>query len=180
MSLFNKNDINSVKLPRYKSSKEILIEGFESFSTTNDYDIFLSHSFDDKEYIIKIKILLEDYGYKTYVDWIEDKHLDRGRVTKETAETIKTRMKACKCLLFATSDHSPYSRWMPWELGFFDGFRKKVAILPIAEGSETNYQGQEYLGIYPYIEKYAAKQLQVTYSTTKKIFFDNWLQGYLP
>lgn len=41
---------------------------------------------------------------------------------------------------------------MPWELGYFDGFRSAVAILPIAQTTQETFNGQEYLGLYPYID----------------------------
>ena len=40
---------------------------------------------------------------------------------------------------------------MPWECGYFDGFKEKVAIVPVKISSSSNsYSGQEYLGLYPY------------------------------
>ena len=43
---------------------------------------------------------------------------------------------------------------MPWECGYFDGIKEKVAILPIKKYSYNNdYNGQEYLGLYPYCLK---------------------------
>ena len=41
---------------------------------------------------------------------------------------------------------------MPWELGYFDGFKSAVAILPITQTEQHLYSGQEYLGLYPYID----------------------------
>jgi hypothetical protein len=42
---------------------------------------------------------------------------------------------------------------MPWELGWSDAFKQKVAILPILQQNiDTEiYEGQEYLGLYPYV-----------------------------
>lgn len=43
---------------------------------------------------------------------------------------------------------------MPWELGYFDGYKpNKIGILPIRQNPEGYYTGQEYLGLYPKIEK---------------------------
>jgi hypothetical protein len=42
---------------------------------------------------------------------------------------------------------------MPWELGYFDGFRPgHVAILPLVKATGAGFNGQEYLGLYPYVE----------------------------
>jgi hypothetical protein len=43
---------------------------------------------------------------------------------------------------------------MPWELGYFDGFRPgHVAVLPIVKYDGQSFVGQEYLGLYPCIEE---------------------------
>ena len=175
MALFNRHDINSVTIPLRKTAATYLVEGVESFSNSKNYDIFLSHSYLDKETIAKMKVILESYGYSTYVDWIEDRQLDRGKITISTAETLKIRMKACRCLLFATSLNSSNSIWMPWELGFFDGYREKVAILPIVDDIDTEYVGQEYLGIYPYVEKLIGNRLWVTSNSRNNCPFDKWI-----
>jgi hypothetical protein len=42
---------------------------------------------------------------------------------------------------------------MPWELGYYDGFRPGyVAILPLVQTAGGSFSGQEYLGLYPYME----------------------------
>ncbi len=49
---------------------------------------------------------------------------------------------------------------MPWELGFFDGHRPgHVAILPLVKAAGGSYTGQEYLGLYPYVEDIPFAQL---------------------
>ena len=71
-----------------------------------------------------------------------------------TAAHLRERMRRCHSLVYATSQNASTSRWMPWELGFFDGARgpERVAICPIETGT-GNYIGQEYLGLYKTLEK---------------------------
>src|SRR2546421_12943190 len=90
-------------------------------STT--FDVFLSHSFLDAQIILGVKELLEAEGLRVYVDWIEDAQLDRSRVTAKTADLLRNRMRHSESLIFATSATSSQSKWMPWELGYFDGFK---------------------------------------------------------
>jgi hypothetical protein len=117
---------------------------------TTNYDVFLSHSYEDAEVIAGIKVLIEKEGLSVYVDWIEDAQADRSKVTPKTADMLRERMNHCRFLLFATSKASPNSKWMPWELGYFDGMRHEgVGILPIVQTSGGSFQGQEYLGLYP-------------------------------
>ena len=48
---------------------------------------------------------------------------------------------------------------MPWELGYFDGFKPhQVWILPLVSASDSEFEGQEYLGLYPTVDKIASLQ----------------------
>ena len=137
-----------------KTASQVLNEEVASVRDTDRFDIFLSHCVRDAAVIAGVKVLLEEQGHKVYVDWLVDKQLDRGRVTPETADIIRGRMKASESLLFATSESSPDSKWMPWELGYFDGLRQgRIAILPLVASSGGTFSGQEYLSLYPVIEK---------------------------
>jgi hypothetical protein len=126
-----------------------------NINENDEFDIFLSHSYADRNIIPQLKKTLELMGYKVYVDWINDRLLSRENVTKETADVLQKRMKQSKSLFFATSENSPSSKWMPWELGYFDGIKnKRVAILPIKKYNnnfQENFLGQEYLGLYCWV-----------------------------
>jgi len=100
-------------------------------SIESNFDILMSHSFEDAEVILGVKILIEGARLRVYVDWIEDGQLNRGKVTKRTAKILRQRMAHCNILLYASSNQSPRSRWMPWELGYFDGLkgRNNVGII---------------------------------------------------
>lgn len=146
---------------RYQSKQSVrktadaLVRESAQFSENKRYDVFLSHSFSDAKDIMGVKVLIEEQGRTVYVDWIDDKQLDRNNVTKATAEVLRHRMKSCKSLIFATSEASSTSKWMPWELGYFDGLRPdKVSIFPLVGDYDSNWTGQEYLGLYPVIEKF--------------------------
>ena len=95
----------------------------KSASTSIDtiFDVFLSHSFEDAEVIAGVKGFIEDQGLRVYVDWIEDPQADRSCVTAATAEMLRRRMNRSQSLLYASSDAATKSKWMPWELGYFDG-----------------------------------------------------------
>lgn len=134
-----------------KTSSSILREARNS--TRNTFDIFLSHSRLDSEQILGVKVILESLGKTVYVDWVDDPLMDRSAVTARTAETLRNRMRQCRALFYLHSENATLSKWMPWELGYFDGFKSNVAILPIvqAEG-RTSFTGVEYLGLYPYVD----------------------------
>jgi hypothetical protein len=125
-------------------------------STPRDtrFDIFLSHSSEDARVIVGVRAMLEKEGMKVYVDWLEDPELDRSRVNTTTAATLRARMNHCGYLLYASSHSSSNSKWMPWELGYFDGRRPgHVGILPIVAAPGESFVGVEYLGLYPVVER---------------------------
>jgi len=114
------------------------------------FDVFISHSYEDADVIAGVKAIIEGTGLSAYVDWIEDAQLDRSQVSPATADQLRKRMNNCRFLLFVTSSASPHSKWMPWELGYFDGLKRgKVGIFPIVKKDGDDFHGQEYLGLYP-------------------------------
>jgi hypothetical protein len=124
------------------------------------FDIFLSHAAEDAGVIAGVKALLEKDGMSVYVDWLEDPQLDRSHVTPATAGLLRGRMNHSGYLLYASSKASPDSRWMPWELGFFDGRRPgHIGILPIVGVAGQDFVGLEYLGLYPLIERISFRAL---------------------
>lgn len=141
-------------LPLQKSAGRVLAEQARAFDAAAHYDIFLSHSFDDAELIYGVKKIIESLSLTVYVDWIEDAALDRSKVTVKTAAILRDRMNTCSSLVYAHSANSPNSVWMPWELGYFDGIRpRQVWILPLVSAYDSEFKDQEYLGLYPAVEK---------------------------
>lgn len=135
-------------------SGRILKESVTAATAADSFDVFLSHSIADAEIVLGIKQLLEERGLKVYVDWVEDAQLDRRAVTKETAAVLRQRMRQSKSLIYLSSENSSSSKWMPWELGFFDGFKPGgVAIMPVLDSATDTFKGQEYLGLYPIVQK---------------------------
>lgn len=127
----------------------------ERYKDYEQFDVFLSHSVDDADLVLGVMRLLQAQGLKVYVDWIVDKQLDRETVDKETAQILRERMKRSKSLIYVVTSNSSGSKWMPWELGFFDGYQPdQVAILPLMDSANESFRGQEYLGLYPLVTKY--------------------------
>ena len=170
---------------KMKTADRIVRDLHESYTSTKSFDIFLSHSFSDAELILGVWELLTDRGFSVYVDWLIDPILDRENVTPATAAKLRERMKSCSCLVYASSENTTTSKWMPWELGYFDGFRpKKVAVLPLVYATTEDYRGQEYLGLYPYISIGEIKDqpskgqvLWVNESLSVYVNFSSWLNS---
>lgn len=191
---------NKIQYYREKTSRKLFSEGITIEKAINDefkklnewttknveeFDIFLSHSYLDKQIIYGIYQEFIELGFTVYVDWIHDKELDRSKVNKETAAALKKRMIQSKCLFYATSNNSQNSKWMPWELGYMDGLTEKVVIFPLLEENEYKYKFPEYLALYNYVErkkiqdsiKYA---LWVFESELKYVKLEKWLTGVKP
>lgn len=169
---------------RYFSATEALNEG-RITDSAQLYDIFLSHSSLDNELIAGLKLLLEDIGLKVYVDW-NDKQLNPNNVTAGTAAVLRERMKQCKSLLYAFSENASNSKWMPWELGYFDALKKsRVAVLPISKTAKTSYKGSEFVGLYYFIQFAQISgtnknAIWVYDGDDKYVIFNKWLQGFNP
>ncbi|MBW0298733.1 toll-Interleukin receptor [Shewanella xiamenensis] len=150
------------------NSNQRLTEVLKSVSSQQKFDVFLSHSIDDAELVLGVKEMLEQEGLKVYVDWDTDRHLSRNKVNKETAELLRVRMKQSNSLIYIATDNSPNSKWMPWELGYFDGLRTDcIGILPLQDSEGQAFQGQEYLSLYPIVSKGQYRD------GTKEIFVEN-------
>jgi hypothetical protein len=166
----------------YKSNNQILNESVSSFNKFKTYDVFLSHSSKDSELILGVKATLEDMNYSVYVDWVDDPQLNRSNVNEATANLLRERMDASKSLFYVTTENAESSKWMPWECGYFDGVKEKVAILPIKQYSFDNeYIGQEYLGLYPYCLKQnntlQQPRLWVYKSKEYYLVYEDWLKA---
>lgn len=121
------------------------------FDDSSKFTIFLSHSYKDKAYVeTAYKFLTQRYG-GVYLDWKHDTSLNREKVSPRTAERLRKRMQDIPTLIYVATDHHDISRWMPWECGFKDGHNGRVAVFPFTQTAETIFQGQEYLGVYPWI-----------------------------
>jgi hypothetical protein len=119
---------------------------------TTQYDFFLSHTREDAAVVAGVKALLEGEGWKVYIYWAEGDA--STRVNAATAADLRTRMNNCQALIYASSEASPSSKWMPWELGYFDGRKPgRVAIMPLPSSASTGFNGQEYLELYPNLER---------------------------
>ena len=186
--LFNKNDLVkrasslvSFALANERWTTDSLEVLNESMSTDRRFDIFLSHSYADREAVKGLAdVLGKDFKLSVYLDWMVDPALDRTAVNKATAEVLRNRLNHCRCLWYVTSQGAGASKWMPWETGYADGHIGKVAICPLVEGRQSEFKGLEYLSLYPYVdvvkdENTNTDSLWIKESSDKYCSFDSWL-----
>ncbi|CAO3408521.1 TIR domain-containing protein [Azospirillum largimobile] len=155
----------------------------ESVSIDSKFDVFLSHSSNESEKILLgVKDYLEEYSLTVYVDKYNDPDLSPDDVTKETASRLRNRLVNSSTLLYVHSGHSTKSRWMPWELGFMDGKSGKIGVLPVTKSPDRMYSREEYLTLYPYIDKFREEVSQKEYlwvneSSERYARLDLWIKG---
>lgn len=128
------------------------------------FDVFLSHSFINKDLVIDVKNKLCSYGISVYVDWLDDPELDRRHVTRKTADILRIRMRQCQSLAFLDTEDARESAWTPWEVGFADANKQRVFIIPIRvdEISYRNYKGHEFFSLYPFLDEEPNREKQNT------------------
>lgn len=157
--IFEKGHFRSSRL-----QKSIITDSLnetKTFSAKNAYDtkitVFLSHKHKDLEEVEEAKgviEMLEDLGVKVYIDSMDNKM--PNQTTGETAARIKEVIKYCDKFILLATAKAIESYWCNWELGIGDvhKFQRHIAILPVKEKGEYDYQykGNEYLQIYPYID----------------------------
>lgn len=152
------------------------------------FDVFLSYRTSDWMAAKRLHTRLTDRGFAVYLDAVVDPQLKPDAVTDETARILRTRMDCSESLLFVTTTQSGTSKWMPWELGYCDGARKRVAVFPALPRHEYKHRfrfsGQEYLGLYPWIDEHVSTEgtpeLWANTSPTKYVEFRSWLCGSDP
>ncbi|KFZ27474.1 MAG: hypothetical protein KQ78_00211 [Candidatus Izimaplasma bacterium HR2] len=116
------------------------------------FDIFLSHSMKDK-YIVygTYLILTEDLGYTVYVDWIVDPFLSQSRshVAKRNIRILQIRMRSSFNLNLLKTLNYSISKWIAWELGYFNGRSNQVYIQKIhGKEFDDDKSGMGFLKIY--------------------------------
>lgn len=128
--------------------------------------VFLCHSHDDEVLVKGLMALLEESGWRVYVDWADASMPEAP--TRETAARIKRKILDLDFFLFLATDNSMTSRWCPWEIGYADGKKQieRILLLPTSDGLQT--YGSEYLQLYRRIDMSTVDKLGVWEPTQGK------------
>lgn len=147
MAYITFNDLQGQTFYKAQSINESL-----RFDEKFDKQVFLSYRRKDSQYVRPIVNILKSLGAKIYIDYLDNTLPDKP--SSETAEILRSRIKASDKFILMATPNSSESKWIPWELGLGDGFinYQHVAILPIT--NEKNYwTEQEFYSLYGYIRK---------------------------
>lgn len=101
------------------------------------YDLFISHSSKDREFVRSIVTKANSQGVSCYVDWTSDNEfLKRSMVSDYTKEVLKVRMKQSKHLLYLSSDRSRSSEWVSFELDYYENHLHREILMVVLDGDD--------------------------------------------
>lgn len=143
--------------------------------------VFISHSHENSDLVEYLVALLNRLKVDVYVDWMDDEL--SYPPSSSTALKIKNMIVANKKFLLLATNEGIESKWCNWELGIGDAHKyiDNIALLPVADNS-GKWIGNEYLRLYPYIDK-KYKNLEwdneyvVIYPNGINIDFMEWLKN---
>uniref|UniRef100_UPI0040470F0F toll/interleukin-1 receptor domain-containing protein n=1 Tax=Mariniflexile sp. TaxID=1979402 RepID=UPI0040470F0F len=143
--------------------------------------VFISHSHKNSDLVGYLVGILNKLKIQVYVDWMDDElsYPPSGK----TAIKIKEMIKGNKKFILLATNEGIESKWCNWELGIGDVHKyiSNIVLLPVADNT-GNWNGNEYLQIYPYVDK-KYKSLEwddeynVIFPDGKKIGLIEWLKN---
>ncbi|MDR2919668.1 MAG: TIR domain-containing protein [Tannerella sp.] len=181
MAIFTKSKLSRIADSKAGyTQKSVILSEARSFS--NKYSaktsIFLSHSHYDSEYVKDTVVLLRKMGVEVYVDWMDDNMPEE--TSGNTAALLKQKIKENDKFVFLATNKSIESKWCNWEIGFGDAHKyiNKIALFPLKD-DYTDWKGNEYLKIYPYITEsdYAVDYYKVVFPDGKEMSLQEWLNS---
>ena len=111
----------------------------QSVQNMKSYDLFISHSYKDREFVSDVVSDANKAGYNCYVDWTADNDfLKRSLVSDYTKEVLKARMRQSQKLLYLSSSNSRESAWVAFELKFYQEVVKNEIIMMVLDGEDSH------------------------------------------
>jgi len=162
-----------LRLVRFSESQ---VEHYHRKAASTREFVFLSHSHHDGDIVSQTVSLLGEYGVDLYIDWKD--HTMPEITGPNTANRLKKKIQELRKFILLASNRALASHWVPWELGVADATNglRNVAIMPVEDVGEA-WRGNEYIAIYPRIEKdpKTAKLFVVFTDGTQAVWLDHWL-----
>lgn len=111
----------------------------DTVQSEKKYDLFISHSSQDRELVRQVIKAANSIGLNCYVDWTADNDfLKRSMVSDYTKEVLKHRMKSSKCLLYLSSRNSRKSDWVSFELDYFENNVCRDIFMIVLDGEDLH------------------------------------------
>lgn len=167
------------RIEKISSGYEDLVLSSEEgvLNENKSYEVFVSHSSADKEFIRKVLLFLKyaKGGVNAYVDW-QDPNMYHP-TNEQTAITIKKRIRRARKVIYVVTNDSLKSVWCSWEIGFADRDKgnSNLAILAI-KPNNGYWKNNEYLQQYPWIS-YIDSQFRVVMPNGKSQLLYEWIHN---
>lgn len=115
------------------------LQNDKSVQNVKNYDLFISHSSKDREFVLLVVKKANSQGLTCYVDWTSDNEfLKRSMVSDYTKEVLKVRMKQSKYLLYLSSDRSRNSEWVSFELDYCENYLHREIFMLVLDGDDAH------------------------------------------
>ena len=143
------------------------------------YDVFVSHSSRDIEFIKKVLLFLKNSKGvdSVYVDW-QDPDM-KHETNAQTAIDLKERIENARKVIYVVTSESLKSVWCSWEIGYADCSKdvNNIAILAI-KPNNGHWKNHEFLQQYPLISYDLKERLfMVTKINGKRESLYDWLEN---
>lgn len=143
--------------------------------------VYLSSQGVDAEIVYGALMTLGDFGIISRLSPSMPGKTDSTQIDRDHQEKRLNVMSDCRGLIYLTTTAKSESLWLPWECGFFEGRKQRIAIFPITPTNSDVYRGVNYLGMYPFIAQYQSQHqrstLVVKFGAKVYCTLDTWLDG---
>lgn len=113
------------------------LQNSRSVQNKKHYDLFISHSYLDRDKVREIVKIANKVGINCYLDWTaDDDFLKRNMVSEYTKEVLKHRMMQSDALLYISSDRSRSSDWVAFELEYYETQVKRPVYMILLDGKD--------------------------------------------
>ena len=122
-------------LPNYSPEELVKFLNSKSVESKKKYDIFISHSYLDKNLVKSTKNALNLQNLSCYYDWTSDQDfLKRNLISDYTKEVLKKRIEQSKALILVLThnviaDGEITSEWIKMEIEHAKSLGKKICCL---------------------------------------------------
>ena len=148
-----KKKIYMTEKTNFKMKPLDLFEKIENDLIQNkkSYDLFISHSFEDNELILKIIKYLNKFNLNIYCDWLSDNDfLKRKYASEYTKLILKRRIEQSNKVLFIktknTNDQNNnfYSEWVAMEILYSKDINKPIECVYFIDDNQKEFTLYKY------------------------------------
>lgn len=112
-----------------RAPQKVLKEESDQYRSSQTYDVFLSHAFSDAELVLGAKKILENEGFRVYVDWIEDPMSVKEPWDSAWKTNCRTRIKGCHGVIVLVTKNTIQAEGARWEIKC--AIEERIPVMPM-------------------------------------------------